>query len=500
MNAFECLSLPFRPNKPRDVGLTMVLDKDMGIHALQDLLATAGEYIDLYKFGWGTSRVMPLALLKRKIELLSEHAIKFFPGGTLLEIASAQGRSETFLNECRNLGFNTIEVSDGTVEMERKAKLGLIRKGRALGFTVVSEVGKKFSLEDRRYGIEERTQNALEELDAGAYKVIIESRESGKLGVFDEKGEIIPEYVETLVARVGIQNILFEAPLTHQQEWLILNMGNSVNLGNIAAENCINLETLRCGLRAGTLRDYHLDKVSVFIEHSVSGALHAAAKQDVIVVVDALRASSTIVTALANGMASVIPVTSAEECVGEITAGERGGIKIPALGYDNSPLAFEEGRFEGKELLLTTTNGTECIKASTKYGSPVLVGCLLNASAVGRRALELAHRGSRNITIVMAGRNNQLAPEDLIGASEIVANLKGCSLKGYIKPVFSKDFANDFLATPAGKNLVKQGKRQDVLFCAQKDLYDIVPEYHGGKLRDRRSEEVPRQAPECMVN
>ena len=482
MSSFKNIKLPFRPPKPRQVGFTMVLDKGMGIQALTDFLNTCSAYVDLVKFGWGTSMVLPGDIVNRKIELITESGVLVCPGGTLTEIAYIRNSVDQFLNEANDLKFTCIEVSDGIIKMPHENKLDLIKKARNHGFIVISEVGKKFPVEDKRYSIDERTDNAIKELEAGSFKVIIEARESGSCGIFDEEGEVIPEYVEKLVSRIGIHNIIFEAPRVMQQQWLISNLGNSVNLGNVFPEDCINLETLRCGLRAGTLKEYHLDKVSVFIENGVSGALHATSKNDVIVVVDALRASATIVTALASGIKSVKPVTSTDECVGELTAGERGGKKIPTLDLDNSPLSFKNGDFAGKKLTLTSTNGTECIKTSSSHNSPVLIGSLLNAKAVAARALELAHSTERNITVVMAGRNNLMANEDLISASEIVSYLQDCTLKGYIKPVFSNDFIKDFLESESGKNLTLLGKEDDVLFSAQKDIYDIVPEYKEGLL------------------
>ena len=199
--------------------------------------------------------------------------------------------------------------------------------------------------------------------------------------------------------------------------------------------------------------------------------------------VDALRCSSTVIAALAAGVKSVRPVVSADECVGEVTAGERGGKKIPGLDYDNSPLSLSSPALEGKSVVLTTTNGTECIKTSTTYGSPVLIGALINASAVAREALRLARELGRDISIVMAGRNNQLAPEDLVSASEIVARLNGAAtLKGYIRPLQADDCVREFLESDSGRAITAQGRRDDVLFCAQKDTHTVVPVYRDGLL------------------
>ena len=461
----------------------MVLDKGMGVAALKDWVQIAGRHVDLVKLGWGTAGVVPEAVLREKIAILKESEILVCPGGTFLEVAYAQRRVDPFLQAAQEAGFSCIEVSDGTVSMSHADKLRLIRQARERGFTVMSEVGKKFGFEDARYPLQQRITDLQEELAAGAQKVIIEARESGTFGIFNSDGEVIPEHLEAMLAASGIQQMLFEAPRPSQQQWLITNLGNSVNLGNVAPEDCINLETLRLGLRAGTLRQYHLAQVSVSIEQGVGGALHAASKKDVIVVVDALRCSSTVIAALAAGVKSVRPVVSADECVGEVTAGERGGKKIPGLDYDNSPLSLSSPALEGKSVVLTTTNGTECIRTSTTYGSPVLIGALINASAVAREALRLARELGRDISIVMAGRNNQLAPEDLVSASEIVARLNGAAtLKGYIRPLHADDCVREFLESDSGRAITAQGRRDDVLFCAQQDTHTVVPVYRDGLL------------------
>jgi len=480
--AFSVIQRPFRPAKPRSSGLTMVLDKGLGVAALKDWLQIAGKHVDIVKLGWGTSGVVPEDVLREKIRILRESEILVCPGGTFLEIAYAQRRVPAFLQAARELGFSCIEVSDGTVAMSHADKVQLIARARDQGFTVMSEIGKKFAVEDKRYPLAQRIDDLQAELRAGAAKVIVEARETGTFGIFDDDGEIVPEQLEGLLAAAGIQQILFEAPRPAQQQWLVSNLGNSVNLGNVAPEDCINLETLRLGFRAGTLKEYHLAQVSASIEQGVGGALHAASKKDVIIVVDALRCSSTVIAALAGGVKSIRPVVSADECVGEVTAGERGGKKIPGLDYDNSPVNLSAPALRGKSLVLTTTNGTECIKTSASYGSPVLIGALINATAVAKAALRLARELRRNISIVMAGRNNQLAPEDLISASEIIARLDGVTLKGYIRPVHAADCAREFLESDSGRAIVAQGRRDDVLFCSQKDTHSTVPVYRDGLL------------------
>ncbi|MEW6706709.1 MAG: phosphosulfolactate synthase [Pseudomonadota bacterium] len=481
--AFAGLALPVRSAKPRRTGLTMVLDKNLGLAGLQDLLESGADAIDLVKLGWGTSATQDADFVRRKCALLKAHDVLVCPGGTLTELAWLQGRLQAYLAEARELGFTCIEVSDGTVPMRQEDKLGIIGQALAAGFCVTSEVGSKLSEEDKRITLDERIRQIETELAAGAWKVIIEARESGTQGIFDAKGGTQLDMLQALTERVDPDRLIFEAPQRAQQTDLILSLGNRVNLGNVAPADVIPLETLRLGLRSDTLRHYHMDYPSIRIGLGASAALAASRRGDVVVVVDALRASSTIVTALAHGLSGVKPVTSVDECVGDLTAGERGGKKLDQLQFDNSPLAFVDGTLAGRELVLTTSNGTECLQAAAANDDAVtLVGCLLNAEAVARSALAIAQQRKRNIAIVCAGRNNQMASEDLIAASEIAMAMPGAPVLGEIKPVSCADFYRDFLASDSGRNLSSLGKTADVIFCATKDRYAITPIYQNGRI------------------
>lgn len=183
MNAYDFIALPTRATKPRELGLTSVLDKGMGLLQLQDFVIDAGPYVDIIKFGWGTSRLFQAQRLQAKIRLLRQHNIRVCPGGTLLELAVAQNCVLEFLQEIARLGFDCVEISDGTIALAHDHKLHLIQQARQLQLCVVSEVGKKSPREDSELGVEERIAQATAELAAGAWKVIIEGRESGTVGV-----------------------------------------------------------------------------------------------------------------------------------------------------------------------------------------------------------------------------------------------------------------------------------------------------------------------------
>ena len=252
--AFEIIDIVNRAEKPRDVGLTMVLDKGLGYHAAQDLMEYASEYIDIIKLGWGTHRLCSEEIVKRKIQLYTDSSILVSNGGTLFEIAYQQRKVDEFFVYARQVGLRSIEISDGSIRISREERSEIIRKCKNMGFDVFTEVGKKDPLEDARLTIDYRLKEAKSDLDAGATKVIMEARESGKgIGVYDKEGKIKEDMVNKLTEGIGLKNIMFEAPEKSQQVYLILNLGPEVNLGNIKPEDVIPLETLRRGLRGDTL-------------------------------------------------------------------------------------------------------------------------------------------------------------------------------------------------------------------------------------------------------
>ncbi|WP_037057868.1 phosphosulfolactate synthase [Pseudonocardia asaccharolytica] len=241
------LDLPPRPAKPRAVGLTHVLDPGIGRIATADVLASAAAHLDIWKVGWGTAYVD--TALPAKLGLLAEHGVAACLGGTLLEIAWAQGRAAECLAWARDTGFSHVEVSRGTVTMPPTEKRALIR-GAARTFTVLAEVGAKApgeQLAARHWPAECRA-----DLDAGAWLVVTEGRQSGTVGTFDAAGRVRPDVVEAVAVAVGVERVLFEAPRAAQQAWFIRRFGPAVNLGNVAPGDVLSAETLRLGLRSDT--------------------------------------------------------------------------------------------------------------------------------------------------------------------------------------------------------------------------------------------------------
>lgn len=229
-------------------GLTHVLDKGLGPRGWEDVLEVAGEHISIVKLGWGTAAVTNN--LERKLDVLREKPVVI--GGTFFEVVYALGRLDDYKQWLRELGLSHVEISDGTVEIPRERKLELIAEF-ARDFTVLSEVGSKDPAVD--YTAEQWVQWLQEELDAGAWKVITEARESGTAGIFDSDGGMRTELIGEIAMTVGPANVVFEAPTKAAQVWFIKQFGPSVNLGNIPPEEVIPVETLRRGLRGDTLKE-----------------------------------------------------------------------------------------------------------------------------------------------------------------------------------------------------------------------------------------------------
>lgn len=250
--AFTFIEIMPRDQKPRAQGLTMVLDKGLGLYQAQDLMEAA-EYIDIIKLGWTTPRFVVEDTLKRKIRLYREHDIIVGSGGTMLEMICQQGRADQFFKYCRQIGLELIEVSNGLLSLTAEEKAQIIRSAKDAGFQATSEVGRKDPAEDRKLSLQDRVSEARSDLQAGARWVIIEAREGGRsLGVYDDAGVLKQEMARRLASETGIENIMFEAPEKNQQAGLILLFGSQVNLGNIRPEDVIPLETLRRGMRGDT--------------------------------------------------------------------------------------------------------------------------------------------------------------------------------------------------------------------------------------------------------
>ena len=253
MNAFNFIS-PKRIEKPRNIGVTMVLDKGLGFNTAKDLMALSGEYVDYVKFGWGTISIHDRKIIQEKIDMYHDYEIHAYPGGTLFELAYMKDKISEYYAEAHSLGFDTIEISNGSLDINDEEKQRFISEACDEGFHVISEVGKKDPKLDASISLEDRVRVVKEELAAGSDYVIIEAREGGKnVGIFDSKGKVMASDAEYLIDNLPQENVIWEAPQKDQQIYFILNVGQNVNLGNISSDEITSLETLRRGLRGDTI-------------------------------------------------------------------------------------------------------------------------------------------------------------------------------------------------------------------------------------------------------
>ena len=243
-----------RVTKPRETGWTMVIDKVLGLYVVDDLMQVAAPSIDVVKLTFGTSAFFRFDVLKEKVRTIVAHGVACMPGGTFGEVALWQGAYDRYLDRARELGFTAIEVSDGTIELDAKTRADAISKAVNAGFRVLSEVGKKDPNDAQPMAVLADVVNA--DLDHGAFMVIMEAREAGKgVGIYDASG--LPKEAEIDAFLTGVRDpdrILWEAPLGPQQRYLVLRFGPNVSLGNVAPEDTLALEALRCGLRGDTLK------------------------------------------------------------------------------------------------------------------------------------------------------------------------------------------------------------------------------------------------------
>ena len=230
-----------------------MIDRGLSIAEVDGLLEVAGACVDIVKLGWGTALVS--ANLKPKLERYAAHEIPVVLGGTLTEIAIRQGRVDGLVAWLRELGLRHVEISDGTVALEPDYKRALIER-LSSEFVVFAEVGNKDA--DFIMAPYVWVEQIQRDLQAGAWKVITEARESGTAGIYRADGEPRTGLIDEIAHAIDPERLIFEAPLRPQQVWLLKRFGTECNLGNIAPDDVLSLETLRLGLRSDTVERFSL--------------------------------------------------------------------------------------------------------------------------------------------------------------------------------------------------------------------------------------------------
>ncbi len=248
--------IPERPSKPRKDGLTMVMDKGLSLREAEDFASVGSEYVDFVKLGFGTSVITPD--VDKKIRTYHKAGMTVYFGGTLFEAFIIRGLYKDYVELLRKTGVKMVEVSDGSYEFDHSEKLEYIRK-LSKEFTVISEVGSK--KKNVVFTPAQWVEMMKAELEAGSVKVIAEARESGTIGIYNDDGSVNIDLINAISLEIGFSNVLWEAPLKQQQAWFIVNFGANVNLGNIAPNEIIALESLRLGLRSDTFFSFLPDSL-----------------------------------------------------------------------------------------------------------------------------------------------------------------------------------------------------------------------------------------------
>lgn len=214
-----------------------------------------------------------------------------------------------------------------------------------------------------------------------------------------------------------------------------------------------------------------------------------------VVVIDVLRATSVMVTALKNGCNEVIPVKEIEEALeivnnnkdAYVLGGERQGIKIKDFNLSNSPLEYTEAVVKGKTVVMTTTNGTKAIKNSEAAGR-IFIAALINGEAVAKKLLALGE----DVVFVNAGTNGQFSMDDYITSGYIISLMKAFSEEEIVLTDVAETSLYISEMNPSVDGFLKKathyrrmedlGYFEDLRYCLTKDIIDIVPEYKDGKI------------------
>jgi phosphosulfolactate synthase len=252
---FDIPFIPERTSPPRESGLTMMMDKGLSQKEAEHFCESSAEFTDLVKFGFGTALITKN--LHEKIRIYREAGLEPYFGGTLFEMFAVRNQLDDYKRFTDEYKIDTIEISDGSMKIDPEDKLEMIRKF-ATDKKVLSEVGTK--IKGVHLSNEDWVMHMKTELAAGAWKVIAEARESGTIGIYDANGSANRQLIDDIIREVSVDDVIWEAPLKAQQVMFIQLVGANVNLGNIAPNEVVAMEALRCGMRGDTFFDYLPDE------------------------------------------------------------------------------------------------------------------------------------------------------------------------------------------------------------------------------------------------
>jgi phosphosulfolactate synthase len=250
------LDLPSRTRKPRENGLSNLVDNGYGLAALDDTLQLCHPFVDIVKLGWASAYIT--ATLSKKVEMFGHYNIRTCLGGMMFEICWWQNKIDDYAAWIGDLGIDMVEISNGSLAMPERDKRQMIEYFAKKGFTVLAEVGSKDITHVSPPA--EWVEFTRADLDAGAWKVILEGRADASAGVYRKDGSLQDVIIETILDAVPAEKLIFEAPHKPQMTWFIKRLGSDVNIGNVPLGEVLNLETLRQGLRGDTVRHFQEGK------------------------------------------------------------------------------------------------------------------------------------------------------------------------------------------------------------------------------------------------
>jgi Phosphosulfolactate phosphohydrolase and related enzymes len=234
--------------------------------------------------------------------------------------------------------------------------------------------------------------------------------------------------------------------------------------------------------------------VPIDVELVAKDACNATARGDLVIVIDLVRATTCIITAIANGARSITPVCTLKQAKylrsehpAYVLAGERNGVKPSGFDLDNSPLTLTRENVDGKNLIMSTTNGTNALVQS-EGADWIIVGAFVNASATAKASLEIACKNKIGVSFVLAGQKNRFALEDFICAGGIITRFPEDAVELSDKALSAMlafegaehDLPASIRRSGHAQELIKIGLGRDIEFACQIDLYRIVPFYRNG--------------------
>ncbi len=253
---------------------TMMIDRMLP--GLEQMLPMISRYVTVAKIGWGIPLLLDGKALSSRVRKYREQGISVSNGGTMLEIASTNGKHLQLLERMKEMGFSTVELSEGVIDIPRRQKNEIVEFAKSEGMRLHVEVGRKSAA--NQLSLEETIDRMKNFADYEPDMIIIEGRETGKnVEIYDQDGKIKWDWVSRITEEFELPKIMFEAPLEDQQAQLIVRLGNTINLGNVSMHSAIPLESQRQGLRGDTF-GAHLGVESVdgspatkFVYHVIAG-------------------------------------------------------------------------------------------------------------------------------------------------------------------------------------------------------------------------------------